>query len=143
MTAPEVKENFPVCTCAGRVFEGQKRRWLFWPPYYSGPIISVHIHPYAMESLLAKICTCMLGRVLGTVKCEKRKKKKKGNLPKVNKYLEGLSSIIDLNHLFTALLPHTLFFQVCISILLQSSINKLFFCCGLPLCHTEFLIIKC
>jgi len=74
MTTSEVKENFPVCTCAGRVLEGQKSRWLFWPPYYSGPIISLHIHPHAIGSLLAKICTCMLERVLGIVRCEKRKK---------------------------------------------------------------------
>ena len=26
MTTPEVKENFPVCTCAGRLLEGQKGR---------------------------------------------------------------------------------------------------------------------
>ena len=67
----------------------------------------------------------MLGRVLGIVRCEKRKK---GNLSKVNKDLEGLCYISDLNYLFTALLPHTLFSQMCISILLHSEINKLFLC---------------
>ena len=40
------------------------------------PIISVDIHPQAsaVESILAKSCSGMLGRVLGLVRCEKRNK---------------------------------------------------------------------
>ena len=44
-------------------------------------------------------------------------------MPKVNKDLEGLSSISDLNHLFTALLPHTLFF-LGVYFYLASVLNK-------------------
>ena len=68
MTTPEVKENFPVCTYTGRLPEGQK---------VTGhhPIISVDIPPQAsvLKSILAKSCAHMLGRVLGQVRCEKRK----------------------------------------------------------------------
>ena len=69
MTTPEVKENFPVCTCAERFLGGQKGRGCH-------PIISVDIQPQAsaMESILAKICARKLGRVLGPVRCEKRNK---------------------------------------------------------------------
>ena len=38
MTTPEVKENFPVCTCAGCLLGGQKGRGRH-------PIISVDIPP--------------------------------------------------------------------------------------------------
>ena len=40
MTTPEVKENYPVCTWAGRLRGGQKGR-------RRHPIISVDIHPQA------------------------------------------------------------------------------------------------
>ena len=67
MTTPEVKENFPVWTCAGRLLGGQKGRG-------HHPIISVDIYPQvsAVESILANSCTRSLGRVLGPVMCEKR-----------------------------------------------------------------------
>ena len=37
---PKVKEDFPVCTCAGRLLGGQKGR-------ESNPILSVNMHPQA------------------------------------------------------------------------------------------------
>ena len=40
MPTPEVKENFPVCTCAGRLLGGQKGRGRH-------PIICVDMHPQA------------------------------------------------------------------------------------------------
>ena len=68
MTTPEVKENFFVCTCTERLLEGQNGRGRH-------PIISVDISPQAsvVESILAKSCTCVLGRVLGLVRCERRR----------------------------------------------------------------------
>ena len=69
MTSPEVKENFPVCICAGRLLGGPKERG-------HHPIISVDISPQAsaVGSILAKSCARILGRVLGPVRCEKRNK---------------------------------------------------------------------
>ena len=46
----------------------------------------------AVESILAKSCTLMLGRVLGPARCEKREY----SWSKVNKHLEGLTYINDL-----------------------------------------------
>ena len=40
MPTPEVKEDFPVCTCTGRLLEGQKGRG----PH---PIINVDMYPQA------------------------------------------------------------------------------------------------
>jgi len=57
MTTPEIWENFPVCTCGGRLLGGQKGRG----PSPS-PIINVDMHPQASEvgSILAKRCTHIL-----------------------------------------------------------------------------------
>ena len=54
--------------------------------------------------------------------------KEEDNWPKANKDPEGLSYISDLNHVFTVLLIQDVPtpFRVCISALLQTSINKLF-----------------
>ena len=56
MTTPEVKENFPVCTCAGRLLGGQKGRGCH-------PIVCVDMHPQAsgVGSSLAKSCARMWG----------------------------------------------------------------------------------
>ena len=51
---PKVKEDFPVCTCAGRLLGVQKGR-------ESNPILSVNMHP---QAILTKSCTYILGRVL-------------------------------------------------------------------------------
>ena len=58
MTTPETKENFPVCTCGGRLLGGQKGRG-----HYRSPITSVDMHPQASEvgSILAKKCVHVLG----------------------------------------------------------------------------------
>lgn len=71
----------------------------------------------AVGSILAESYTCVLGRVLGLVRCEKETQH---NWPKVNKDPEDLSYIRDLSHLFTVLLliredSHTLSLWVCIS----------------------------
>ena len=67
MTTPEVKEHFPVCTCAGRLLGRQKGR-----EYH--PIVSVDILPQAsaVGAILAKSSTCMLGMIPGPLRCEKR-----------------------------------------------------------------------
>ena len=99
MPTPQVKEDFTVCTCAGRLLGGQRGRG----PKRKGPqpIISVDLHPQASTAVffLAKICPCILGRVQRPVKCEKRNK---SNWPNVSKDPEGLSYIRHLNHFFTA-----------------------------------------
>jgi len=61
---PEVKENFPVGTCAGRLLGGQKRRW-------NHPIVCGHA-PTGSEvgSISVKSHTHMLGRILGPVRSE-------------------------------------------------------------------------
>ena len=67
---PEVKEDFPVCTGAGRLLGGQRGRG----PH---PIISVDVHPQAstVGSILAKSCALTLGRVLvESDVCEARNK---------------------------------------------------------------------
>ena len=73
MTTLEVKEKFPVCpwnaNCVGGV--RQKGR---------GSIISrcmgdhMHLQASVVRSILTKSCACILGRVLGPVRCEKRNK---------------------------------------------------------------------
>lgn len=62
---PEVKEDFPVCTGAGRLLGGQRGRG----PH---PIISVDVHPQAsaVGSIVAESCAGILGRVLGLVRSE-------------------------------------------------------------------------
>ena len=63
----EVKEDFSICMCSGRLLGGQKGA----PPqskYGHAPIVlwgGVN---------LRKIYTCILGRVHGPVRCEERKK---------------------------------------------------------------------
>ena len=51
MPTPEVKKDFPVHTCAGRLLGGQKARGLH-------PIISKDMHPQAsvVGSILKKLC---------------------------------------------------------------------------------------
>ena len=68
MPTPEVKEDFPVCTIAGRLLGGHKGRG-------SHPTISVDMHPQAstVQSILAKSCAHILGRVLDeSGVCEER-----------------------------------------------------------------------
>jgi len=69
VTTPEVKENFCVCTCEGRLLGDQKGRG-------HHPIKSACMNPpaSAMGSALAKSYTHILGRVLGPITCEKRSK---------------------------------------------------------------------
>ena len=69
------------------------------------PIISVGLYPQvcSVGSILTKNCVGILERVLGLVGV---KKKTQENRLNVNKDLEGLTYISDLNHLFTALLIH-------------------------------------
>ena len=64
---PEIKEDFTVCTCAESLLGGQKGK----EPI---PIINVNMHPQAFTggSIITKSCTCMLGWVLGPVRCEER-----------------------------------------------------------------------
>ena len=78
--ALEVKEDFPVCTCAGRLLGGWKGRG-------THPI-SVDMHPEAsaVGSTLEKRCSHILGRVHGPVRGEERNNK----WPKVNKVPERL-----------------------------------------------------
>ena len=91
---------------------------LYWPhnkcthtPTCNGIPLSKNLHMH-------------VGEGLRNSQVWKKKKRKKGNLPKVNKDLEGLSSISDLNHLFTALLPHTLFFFLGVYFYLAPVLNK-------------------
>ena len=69
MSIPEVKVNFPVCTCAGRLLGGQKGRG-------HHPLISVDIPPTGLCSgiHLGKKLHSHLGEGLGLVSCEKRNK---------------------------------------------------------------------
>ena len=58
---PKVKENFPVCTCAGRLLGGSKREGV-------QPHIKCEHAPtglYGGESIVTKSCTCIPGKVLG------------------------------------------------------------------------------
>ena len=66
------------------------------------PIISVGRCPQvsSVGSILTKNCAGILERVLGLVGVKKETRQRLN----VNKDLEGLSYISDLNHLFTALL---------------------------------------
>ena len=66
---PEVKEDFPFCTFTGRLLEVKKGGG----PH---PIISLDMHPPGSRvgSILEKSCTCILGRILGPVRCGERKK---------------------------------------------------------------------
>ena len=65
----KVKENFSVCTCARRLFEGHKGR-------RHHPIISVDMHSQVsvLGAIFTKSCIPILRRVLGLVKCEERNK---------------------------------------------------------------------
>ena len=75
MPRPEVKEDVPVCTRAGRLPRGQKGR----RPH---PLIRVDMHPqvFAVGSVLAKGCPCMLGRVQESVRCQERDKEQKNKI---------------------------------------------------------------
>ena len=121
MTTLEVKENFPVCTCTGRLLGGQKGRGCY-------PIMSGHA-PTVLHGgihLNKELCT-HLGEGPRTSQVWKKKRE---NWPKVNKDLEGLSWMTDLNHVLTVLLiqdTHILLWE-CISALLLSWISKLLLC---------------
>ena len=67
MPNPEVTEDFPVCTSAGNLLEGQNGK-------ESNLTVSVDMYPQAstVGSILA--CAYLLGMVQGAVRCEKRNK---------------------------------------------------------------------
>ena len=97
--------------------------------------MSVGMHPQAsvVGSVLAKSCTRLLQRVLGSVRSEKMKQDI-NNWPKVHKDPEGLS---DLNHLFPELLTQNAHSSPGVYFCLASVLNKLFLgvlshllCCG-------------
>ena len=110
MTTLEVKENFPVCTCTGRLLGGQKGRGCY-------PIMSGHA-PTVLHGgihLNKELCT-HLGEGPRTSQVWIKKRE---NWPKVNKDLEELSYIVDFKHFTTACVmreeAHTLSLWVCIS----------------------------
>ena len=99
MTTPEVKKNFPVYTCAGRLLGGQTGRGRH-------PIISVDIPPQAsvVGSILAKSCAKSCAKSWGGSQGQSGVKKETRYLAKCKQRPEGLPYISDFNHLFTALL---------------------------------------
>ena len=89
----------------------------------------------ALESLLAKSCTCMLGRDLEQIRSEKRNEIIGQNQIKTWKNCP----IHRFNHPFTALpiRQDALSLHVCISALLLSYLNQLFLC---VLSHTLYCV---
>ena len=88
MPTPEVKEHFPVCTCTGRLLGGQKR---------SGPhpirSMDIHTQDSAVRSTLEKLWT----RLRKGPRPSQLWRKKQNNWPNINKDVEELSYISDLN----------------------------------------------
>ena len=78
MPAPEVKENFPICTCAGRFQGGQKREREGLPAHNTRGHTPTGLR---LEAILAKSGAHILGRVLGPVRWEERSKAKNKHRP--------------------------------------------------------------
>ena len=92
VSIPEVKENFPLCTWAGRLRGGKKGR-------VRHPMISVEYTTGLHDAIhLSKKLHKHLGEGSRNSHCVK---KGQDNWPNVNKDPEGLSCISDLNHLST------------------------------------------
>ena len=109
--------------------------------YHTIKSLDISSQASAVGSILAESYTCVLGRVLGLVRCEKETQH---NWPKVNKDPEDLSYIRDLSHLFTVLLliredSHTLSLWVCISAWLLTYTNYFSACSPIGCANINFV----